>query len=309
MPFFCEHHYLELKAMFEHKDHFFRRSSIHLLPPASTFNIYEQNVESKESNALIFDDIYNMVMCIFQVRGTYNISLKKPIRKLKIATSKRLSERYNNLLSIITDETNILEVEMVLIDDIDINKTYKPIKSEFFKKYGGNIAQVYNELVNLTSPELEILLLSGTYKSIALEPCMFTITTTYTPKGMKEGDEVYKELVCNDEKVLLIIDKHYDQELEKKYYYRLVATKIQRCRKAFGLKPWNKIDIYYNGIPHFPLDTDKAQEQIYQITNMALIFADGCGSNCSCITNNERKINEWFNVEELGISLMISLHP
>jgi len=297
MPFFCEHHYLELKAMFEHRDDFFRRSSIHLLP--TNPDIYEQNV----LGASIFDDIYNMVMCIFQVRGTYNISLKKPIRKLKIATSKRLSERYNNLLSIITDETNILEVEMILIDDIEINKTYKPVKSEFFKKYGGSIAQVYSELVKLSSQDLEEVLLSGTYKSIALEPHMFTITTTYTPKGMKEGDEIYKELICNDEKVLLIVDKHYDQELEKKYYYRLVATKIQRCRKAFGLKPWNKINIYYNGIPTFPLDTNEAQEQIYQITNMTLTFADGSG----CSTNNERKINEWFNVEELGISLMISL--
>jgi hypothetical protein len=259
-----------------------------------------------------------MVMCIFQVRGTYNISLKKPIRKLKIATSKRLSERYCNLLSIITEETNILEVETVLIDNIDIIKTYKPIKSEFFKKYGGDVAQIYNELVKLTSSELELLLLSGTYKSLSLEPHMFTITTTYTPKGMKDGDEVYRELVCNNEKVLIIIDKHYDQELEKKYYYRLVATKIQRCRKAFGLKPWNKIDINYKlntnykvdtiskvDIPSFPLDTPEAQEQIYQITNVKLNYVEGDVG----VIKNEQKINEWFNVEELGISLMIVLQP
>lgn len=309
MPFFCEHHYLELKAMFEHTDDFFKRSSIHLIPANPGTNPYNSPCtntypyfDTYEIKASIFDDIYNMVMCIFQVRGTYNISLKKPIRKIKIATSKRLSERYNNLLSIITDETNILEVETILIDDIDINKTYKPIKSEFFKKYGGSVAQEYNELVKLTSSELELLLLSGTYKSLALEPHMFTITTTYTPKSMKEGDEVYKELICDNEKVLLIIDKYYDQELEKRYYYRLIATKIQRCRKAFGLKPWNKIDIYYNGIPTFPLDTCEAQEQIYQITNMALTCVNG-----EVIINNERKINEWFNVEELGISLMISL--
>jgi len=300
MPFFCEHHYLELKNMFEDVDDFFKKSSIHLGPaPSNAIGpfIYE-------SKALIFDDIYKMVMCIFQVRGTYNISLKKPIRKLKIATSKRLSERYCNLLSIITEETNILEVETVLIDNIDIVRTYKPIKSEFFKKYGGSVSQMYNELVKLTSPELELLLLSGIYKTLSLEAHMFTITTTYTPKGMKEGDEVYRELVCNNEKVLLIIDKHYDQELEKKYYYRLVATKIQRCRKAFGLKPWNNIDLYYNGIPLFPLDTPEAQEQIYEITNVKLSYVEG-----NVGINNERKINEWFNVEELGISLMIVLQP
>jgi isoleucyl-tRNA synthetase len=309
MPFFCEHHYLELKAMFEHTDDFFKRSSIHLGPNPRTGSNPQSSTDTYGIKASIFDDIYKIVMCIFQVRGTYNISLKKPIRKLKIAISKKLSERYNNLLSIIIDETNILEVETILIDDIDIIKTYKPIKSEFFKKYGGHVAQEYNELVKLTSPELELLLLSGTYKSIALEPHMFTITTTYTPKDIvKNGDnrdEVYKELVCNNEQLLLIIDKHYDQELEKKYYYRLVATKIQRCRKAFGLKPWNKINIYYNGIPSFPLDTCEAQEQIYQITNMALTFADDSISN----STNERKINEWFNVEELGISLMIVLQP
>ena len=310
MPFFCDHHYLELKAMFEDVDDFFKRSSIHLGTQTNPQSSSSTNPQSSiyGIKASIFDDIYNMVMCIFQVRGTYNISLKKPIRKLKIATSKKLSERYCKLLSIITDETNILEVETILIDDIDIIKTYKPIKSEFFKKYGGSVAQIYSELVKLTSHDLELLLLSGTYKLFTLEPHMFTITTTYTPKGMKEGDDVYKELTCNDEKVLLIIDKHYDQELEKKYYYRLVATKIQRCRKAFGLKPWNKIDIYYNGIPTFPLDTQEAQEQIYQITNMALTFAGGRnGGSNSNDGNGERKINEWFNVEELGISLMIVL--
>ena len=338
MPFFCEHHYLELKNMFEDEDDFFKKSSIHLGPtttfgptpafgpttslgPTPAFGPTTPTTSTPstyESKALIFDDIYKMVMCIFQVRGTYNISLKKPIRKLKIATSKRLSERYCNLLSIITEETNILEVETVLIDNIDIIKTYKPIKSEFFKKYGGDVAQIYNELVKLTSSELELLLLSGTYKSLSLELHMFTITTTYTPKGMKDGDEVYRELVCNNEKVLIIIDKHYDQELEKKYYYRLVATKIQRCRKAFGLKPWNKIDIYYKlnvnskvdtnskvDIPSFPLDTPEAQEQIYQITNVKLNYVEGDVG----VIKNEQKINEWFNVEELGISLMIVLQP
>ena len=67
----------------------------------------------------------------------------------------------------------------------------------------------------------------------------------------------------------------YDQELEKKYYYRLVATKIQRCRKAFGLKPWNNINVFYDGVPTFPLDTKDAQEQIYQITNVNLSCFEG----------------------------------
>ena len=317
MPFFCEHHYMELKEMFEHEDAFFKKSSIHLLP--TNYNPGTIGGEDIKTRASDFDDVYNMVVCIYQVRGTYNISLKKPIKKLKIATSKRLSDRYNKLsdrynklMSIIADETNILEIEMILIDDIDIIRTFKPIKSEFFKRYGGGVSQIYSELVKLTSTELEQLLLTQTYKSIALEPHMFSITTTYIPKSgndhHKAEDIVYKELICDNEKVLLIIDKHYDQELEKKYYYRLVATKIQRCRKAFGLKPWNKIDIYYKlntnskvDIPAFPLDTKDAQEQIYQITNVELKHGD----NTNCINNNERKINEWFSVEELGISLMI----
>jgi isoleucyl-tRNA synthetase len=319
MPFFCEHHYMELKEMFEHEDAFFKKSSIHLLP--TNYNLSIKGGEDIRTRASDFDDIYNMIVCIYQVRGTYNISLKKPIKKLKIATSKRLSERYNKLsdrynklMSIIADETNILEIEMILIDDIDIIRTYKPIKSEFFKKYGGSVSQAYGELVKLTSSELEQLLLLGTYKSFALEPHMFSITTTYIPKSIvdtigsvdqKEEDNVYKELICDNEKVLLIIDKHYDQELEKKYYYRLVATKIQRCRKAFGLKPWNNINVFYDGVPTFPLDTPEAQEQIYQITNVKLSCVEGDVE----VINNERKINEWFNIEELGISLMILLQP
>jgi isoleucyl-tRNA synthetase len=334
MPFFCEHHYVELKEMFENEDTFFRKSSIHLTPNQEHMGVKctgqtglddSEQEESNDTNQSVggkeamrnkasdFDDIYNMVVCIYQVRGTYNISLKKPIKKLKIATSKRLSSQYNKLLSIIADETNILEIEMILIDDIDITKTYKPIKSEFFKKYGGSVSQAYGELVKLTSYELEQLLLSGTYKSFALESHMFLITTMYISKSIVDTigsidtkeDNVYKELTCNNEKVLLIIDKHYDQELEKKYYYRLVATKIQRCRKAFGLKPWNNINVFYDGVPTFPLDTPEAQEQIYQITNVKLSCVEGDVE----VINNERKINEWFNVEELGISLMIVLQP
>jgi hypothetical protein len=40
---------------------------------------------------------------------------------------------------------------------------------------------------------------------------------------------------------------------------------------------------------------------------MALTFAGGRNGNISNDGNGDRKINEWFNVEELDISLMIAL--
>jgi hypothetical protein len=81
---------------------------------------------------------------------------------------------------------------------------------------------------------------------------------------------VFKEVQIGAHKIILLVDKYYDEELDKKYYYRLVATKIQRCRKYAGLHPWDNIKSYYSGEPKYNLDNEYAQECISQITKVKL---------------------------------------
>ena len=47
------------------------------------------------------------------------------------------------------------------------------------------------------------------------------------------------------------MDKSYDETDDQIYYYRLVATNIQKCRKLAGLHPWDTVEAFYQGEPKY----------------------------------------------------------
>ena len=66
------------------------------------------------------------------------------------------------------------------------------------------------------------------------------------------------------------MDKSWSESNERIYYYRLVATSIQKSRKNAGLHPWDPIVSLWDGNPKYQLDTDEALEYIEKITRIKL---------------------------------------
>ena len=88
-------------------------------------------------------------------------------------------------------------------------------------------------------------------------------------------EDLMKEYTMGDWKedkgVFQYDPKYYDEEIDKLYYYRLVATKIQRARKYANLHPWDLINAYYTGESKYNLDTEQAKQIINSICKVNLI--------------------------------------
>jgi isoleucyl-tRNA synthetase len=274
MPFFCEQRYKELYELYNTIDPYFTKISIHLN------NVYSENEyiklsESKLSYANDFDIIYKILVGIYQLRGIHNISFKKPIKMIKIAVEDGFEEiysnRYRDYLSFVSDEGNIMDISVINNKELNIIKEIRPIKSALFKKYGKEVSVIYDELYKMNTSELDIILQRGTFKDFELDLSLFNIKYDITlDDDNVNKDYVFKEVQIGAHKIILLVDKFYDEELDKKYYYRLVATKIQRCRKYAGLHPWDNIKSYYFGEPKYNLEEEIAQECISQITKVKL---------------------------------------
>ena len=66
------------------------------------------------------------------------------------------------------------------------------------------------------------------------------------------------------------MDKFWDASVDKLYYYRLVATSIQRARKFAGLHPWDPVQAFWQGDAKYNLLLDDAQIYINKITRIKL---------------------------------------
>ena len=67
------------------------------------------------------------------------------------------------------------------------------------------------------------------------------------------------------------MDKSFDKTTDRMYYYRLVATQIQKNRKSAGLHPWDHIAAFYEPISDkakYDLKTEEAQLYIEKITRI-----------------------------------------
>lgn len=279
IPFFCEQQYLELKAIFAKSDEFFSSESIHLNQLVG-FDTYIMIPEAQVFLATDFDIVYNIIFTGLQLRSMNNHSVKKPLRSTQIILDDRFeqtySTRYREFLDFIANEVNSLDIKVVRSVDLVIHKEIKPNKGALYKKYTKTISGIYEELNKLTSDELDEFIKVGTYKDIELDESLFIIKSDITIVN-QEPNSIYefKELTFGTNKITVVIDKYYDDEIDRLYYYRLVATKIQRSRKYANLHPWDKINAYYTGISKYNLDSEQAKQIINSICKINLIKLDG----------------------------------
>lgn len=263
MPFFIESKYLELKDKFNDSDEFFRYESIHMI---TNNNYIFENIDVSQFTREIntFDTIQDIIKTVYKFRGGNNLSMKKPLNNIII----NINNGTNNL-DIITEiiedkiisECNVLKCDINY--DLVINKNIKPLKHIFFKKYKSvlntkKINELFNEITSKTNKELIEIINNKNYNNLEFDESLFEIKYDYSSCS----DNI---TIMDFTSGLLIIDKTYNDETDMLYYYRLVATKIQRVRQKAGLHPWNQINIYWNGDPKYPLDSDKAIEYIQNI--------------------------------------------
>lgn len=283
IPYFSETKYLELKTLvlkYDFIDDFFVYESIHLN------NIYDTELYCKipeEKYYLVsdFDIIYNIIVTIYKLRGLVNMTVKKPFSSVKIIIPDSFdltySSRYRDYLSFVTDECNIMEIDVIGMSEVSVEKSIIPLRGPIFKKYGKSISQIWEKLVLLTSTELEKILQSGNFLGFEFDSSMFEINSKVSVKGNSDSksDFIFKEFTYGNDKVIVLADKQYNESLDKLYYYRVVATRVQRARKIGSFHPWEKINCYYSGTPKYPIDSEEAIKCIKSITKYELKLYSG----------------------------------
>ncbi len=282
VPFFCDHQFNNLKQFIPtifYNDAIYSLDSIHLYDKKQS--PYIELTPEQLSKSDDFDIIYNMINQIYQLRGINNISLKKPIKSISVVIDEELeskySSRYKEWLSFVSEECNILELSIVPKENIIVNKTIVPIKALIFKKYGKEVSGIFNELVTFDSQKLDEVIQIGEFNGFKFDRTFFNYTTSvkFVGHGEDRQESSLSNLVTREYKfdgfnILMVCNMEWDESLDKLYYYRLIATKIQRARKSAGLHPWDPVTSYYSGEPKYLLDSYEAQEFINKITRIKL---------------------------------------
>ena len=277
IPFFCESEYLGLK------DFFIKQLevtgcfdlSIHLIESQDFIELSPEQI-SKSND---FDIIYNIISYVYQLRSLNDISLKKPIKSISLlwdeTLEKRYSDRFKNYLNMVIEECNLLDIQLLDKNKIQINQTITPIKSLFFKTYGKNISNAFEQLNKMNSEELLNIIKSENYQGYHIDSTLFNYKYVIKFNNEEKLSEniVYKEFDFGDykDKIIILMDKSWSEKNDMIYYYRLVATSIQKSRKNAGLHPWDKITSLYEGNPKYSLDSTDAQEYIEKITRIKLL--------------------------------------
>lgn len=132
---------------------------------------------------------------------------------------------------------------------------------------------------------------------------MFNITYKIetTDSNLSTENLVYREFNfgnCKD-KIVLLMDKTWDTSNDKIYYYRLIATSIQKARKEAKLHPWDYINAIWEGKPKYSLETQDALEYIEKIIRIKLFNWENYSINAN------DKQNEIYSCyyENIGIKI------
>lgn len=274
MPFFCESQYQCLKIFYVDKLGLTNcfEESIHLVDKQDFVILGDEQI----AKSIDFDIIYNIIVQIYQLRSLNNISLKKPISNVDLIWNYDLeikySSRFKNYLTMILDECNLLNINILNINDVKINKTIVPNKSIFFKTFGTNIASVFDKLNKLNYNELENIIINGNFEGYNIDSIFFdhSFNIELLNSNNYSKDLIYKEFNFGDHnnKIIILMNKMWSETNDMIYYYRLVATSIQKSRKNAGLHPWDDIYALWEGNPKFTLDSNEAQEYINKITRI-----------------------------------------
>ena len=211
---------------------------------------YPRLDENKLKLADDFNTIYEIIKGIHKIRSKNNKNAKKPIKNIYLLcpNPEIIVEKY---FDYIYEECNILDIKKVNEDFLNITKSLVPVKSLFFRKYGKEIKNTFDELLTKTNEEIELILENKVYNDFEINEDMFNTNYNINFNELNEINEMndikLEEVKINDKKIFVIANIKHDEEIDKLYYAKLFATKTQRMRKNAGLHPWNKIKIYWEG--------------------------------------------------------------
>lgn len=227
IPYLSEKCYHLLAEQVTKEEHVF-------LDEYPNINEYPMIDESEEELNTKFNNLFNIITLIRELRNNHKINNKRPLKAVKIWGIT------TDMIDYIKDECNIIEIEV--LKDVKLRKVISPkIKElkEYLKAKGqinktnDIIKQINRKEYIENSNELRVNIDSG-WLGIGNN----LINIEYQ---LEEPNE-YK-LYKNG--IFVEIDTEYDEIVHKEHMLRLVNTSIQNHRKILKMKPWELIKLEF----------------------------------------------------------------
>jgi isoleucyl-tRNA synthetase len=243
VPFMAETMYSKLKLLLPEDE---QKESVHLttFPEEDEYKM-DKVVERQMAQ------LQNVTVSVRTLRGQSKNSgsLKMPLKKVTIAyNSHEYIDDIKEVVNYMYDELNIMDIQF------EEQRKYVEFELEpnmlvVGKKYGKMARQITTQMRHVDSGEIveyldgkrNFLIVTVYDNEYKLEDDEFTLV----PK-MKAKLDSNMMFEINNDGVLVMIDTTQDKSVLDKYFVRQFSVAIQDTRRNSILKPWNKINIFYD---------------------------------------------------------------
>ncbi len=209
--------------------------SIHLVEfPKPTF--IDEKLEEK------MDIAQRVVYLTRSMRAKSNLKVRLPLKKIIVAIDNTKREAVENMTSVILDEVNIKELQVLDDESGIVNKSAKANFKVIGPKYGKLVKDLGNRLKELTKEEINTIETIG--------KLTVNVTGTELVIGLDEVEIISSNiegwLVETDNGITVAIDTELTEDLIAEGYAREFVNRIQNMRKDSGLDIVDRIKIYFN---------------------------------------------------------------
>ena len=177
------------------------------------------------------------------LRERKTISLKKPVRRIVIASAeKEVLDDIRSLESYMTEELNCLEVVYDANETAWCKCSISPEFSILGRKLGKNFKAVVSALAQLTAEDVKKLEAEHKLTVAGFEIAEEEVVVK---REFMCSDKSYEGGVSGDHSFVVAIDTTQDEEICALGIMREFINRVQKLRKAAGLVPSDLIKVFY----------------------------------------------------------------
>ncbi|MCB9217948.1 MAG: isoleucine--tRNA ligase [Ignavibacteriales bacterium] len=225
--------------------------SVHLIDfPISSFK--DEKLEDKMEIA------QKVVYLTRAMRAKSNLKVRQPLRKIMIAVAPNKRDAVRNMTSVILEEVNIKELNVLEDDSAIVSKTAKANFKTLGPKYGKQMKQLAARIKELSKEEISTL-----EKENLLNVYLDGVQINLTLDDVEIiSNEIEGWVVESEGGITVAIDSELDDDLIGEGIAREFVNRIQNMRKSFGLDVTDRIQVGYKSIDEFNLYIQKFDNYI-----------------------------------------------
>jgi len=262
------------------------KESVHLVDfPIPTYT----NVELEEK----MDIAQRIVYLTRAMRAKSNLKVRLPLKKIIVVLEKQKRSAVESMVSVILDEVNIKELEVLDDEASIVNKSAKANFKVIGPKYGKLVKDLGNRIKELTKEEIATLEKEGKLN--------IKVADTDLTIGLDEVEilstNIEGWLVESDNGITVAIDTELSEDLIAEGYAREFVNRVQNMRKDAGFDVTDRIKISFSS------DSEQFSGAIFNFKDYIATetLADSLsGEDIKGTFEQEWKINEFKCVIQIG---------